>query len=84
MIYKYSLEGVRAWNRGDYKVQIFVPGHDKPIAWCDGSEEDLAELRFIAEEEGAELPTLHRRVLKTGREIWTLGELQAPEEDDGW
>lgn len=80
MIHKYSMDGVRAWNRGDYKVQIMVPTHDRPIAWCDGTDEDLAELRAIAEEEGTELPTVQRRVLKTGREIWTIG--QAPEVGD--
>lgn len=72
MVHPYSLEMLARWNKGELKVQINVPGSDRPIAYCDGTEEDEAALRAIAEDEGTELPTIHRRVLKTGREIWTI------------
>lgn len=79
MIHKYSPKSLNQWTRGELKVQIMVPGLDRPIAYCDGTAEDEAALADIAEAEGAELPEIHRRVLKTGREIWTMG--QAPPDD---
>ena len=36
-------------------------------------EADANELRAIAESEGADEFHLHKKQLKTGREIWTLG-----------
>jgi len=85
LIHRYSMAALQRWNRGEYKVTILVPGSDRPVAYCDGTDEDIAELSATAEEEGTALPTIHRRILKTGREIWTIGEPQAPEveeEDD--
>jgi len=43
------------------------------MGFCDGTAEDVAELMAIAESEGAENPVIHKKRLKTGREIWTLG-----------
>ena len=45
----------------------------RPIGFCDGSAEDLAELERIAEAEGADEMVITKKRLKTGREIWTLG-----------
>jgi len=72
MIYLYSNENQTRWDRGDFQVQLLVPGNPKPIGFCDGSDEDVAELRDRAEAEGAEGFDIVRKHLKTGRTIWTL------------
>ena len=84
MIHPYSVESLALWERGELKVQIVVPTSDRPVAYCDGTEQDEAELRDIAESEGAELPTIRRKVLKTGREIWTIGEPPVDAGDGDW
>ena len=73
MIRKYSNETQTLWNRGQFKVQLMVPSSNLAIGFCDGSAEDIAELEGIAEAEGADGITIHRKYLKKGREIWTLG-----------
>jgi hypothetical protein len=73
MIRKYSNETQTLWNRGHLKVQLMVPSSDLPIGFCDGSADDITELEGIAEAEGAEGITIHRKHLKQDREIWTLG-----------
>ena len=80
MIQRYSNATLSLWNRGLLQVEIRVPTSDRPIAYCDGTEQDEEELARIAEDEGTDLPVIHKRVLKTGRQIWTVGE--APEETD--
>ena len=42
------------------------------MSFCDGTDADLAELRTIAETEGAEGMRIEKKVLKSGRELWTL------------
>lgn len=84
MIHPYNAATMAQWDRGELKVQILVPTSDRPVAYCDGTEADEAELRDIAEGEGTELPVIHRRVLKTGREIWTIGEAPAAGGDENW
>jgi hypothetical protein len=73
MIHKHDNASQTRWDRGELRVQLVVAGSDRPWGFCDGSDEDLAELREIAEAEGAEDPEIRRKVLKSGREIWTLG-----------
>ena len=73
MIRKYSNETQTLWNRGQFKVQLMVPTSNLPIGFCDGSAEDIAELEGIAEAEGADGITIHRKYLKNDREIWTVG-----------
>lgn len=73
MIYKYNNESQTKWDRGEHQVQLLVPTQAGPIGFCDGTDEDIAELRAIAESEGAESFDIQRKTLKTGREIWTLG-----------
>ena len=72
MIHTYSNETQTLWNRGEFKVQLMVPTSNLPIGFCDGSDADIAELEGIAEAEGAEGFTIHRKILKSEREIWTL------------
>ena len=43
------------------------------MGFCDGSPEDVAELLLIAEAEGADDLKIHKKHLKSGREVWTLG-----------
>lgn len=84
MIHPYDNKSLALWDHGDLKVKIVVPSSERPVAYCDGTEEDEAELRAIAEAEGTELPTIRRKVLKTGREIWTIGEAPGRQDVDDW
>jgi hypothetical protein len=61
------------WDRGDFKVQLVAANQSRPIGFCDGSEADIAELQARAEQEGAEHMAIQKKLLKSGREIWTLG-----------
>ena len=80
MIHRHNFETMARWAKGGFKVQIRYEGSDRPIAYCDGTSEDEEELRAIAEEEDTELPPIHRRILKTGREIWTI-PVERPDDD---
>ncbi len=73
MIYPYDNATQTRWDRGELKVQLNVPGNDRPMGFCDGTADDIAELYAIAEAEGADQVPIHKKVLKSGREIWTLG-----------
>jgi hypothetical protein len=42
------------------------------MGFCDGTDADLAELQAMAESEGADEMRIDRKVLKSGRELWTL------------
>ncbi len=81
MVTPYTLDAQRRWDRGEFKVQVLLPTNTRPVAFCEGTDEDIAELAAIAEEEGTDLPTIHRKYLKTGREIWTMGEPPVLDED---
>jgi len=72
MIYPYSNATQTRWDRGDFKVQLNAPDNTRPMGFCDGSDADVAELSAVAESEGAEGMRIEKKVLKTGREIWTL------------
>lgn len=74
MIHPYSNATQTRWDKGDFQVQLVISGNSRPMGFCDGSREDLEELASIAESEGAGEMQIHKKVLKTGREIWTLGE----------
>ncbi|MEZ4316401.1 MAG: hypothetical protein R3F61_02805 [Myxococcota bacterium] len=82
MIYPYDHEMLRKWNRGELQVQIDIPGRRLPMGYCDGTEEDEAELRNMAESEGVEDLPIQKRLLKTGRQIWTVGSPPMDEEFD--
>ncbi len=73
MIHPYSNETQTRWDRGDFQVQLVQPNNPRPIGFCDGSDEDIAELQEIAATEGADEFRITKKRLKTGREIWTLG-----------
>ena len=72
MIHPYSNETQTRWDRGEFKVQLNMPDNTRPMGFCDGTDADLAELRTIAETEGAEGMRIEKKVLKSGRELWTL------------
>jgi hypothetical protein len=72
MIHPFSNATQTKWDKGEFKVQLMLAGNTRPMGFCDGSAEDLAELRAIADGENSELK-IEKKVLKTGREIWTLG-----------
>jgi hypothetical protein len=73
MIHPYDNATQTRWDHGDFKVQLNQENNSRPIGFCDGSDADLAELRALAEAEGADEVCIRKQVLKTGREIWTLG-----------
>jgi hypothetical protein len=73
LIHKYGPATLSRWTRGELKVQIDIPGKPVPMGYCDGTPEDEAELRAIAESEDVENLPIQKRLLKTGREIWTVG-----------
>lgn len=73
MIHAYSNETQTRWDRGELQVQLLQPNNPRPIGFCDGTDKDVAELQSIAESEGAEEFLVSKKVLKSGREIWTLG-----------
>ena len=73
MIHPYNNSTQTLWDRGELKVQLSQPNNPRPIGYCDGTEADVAELQSMAEQEGADEFLVHKKILKTGREIWTLG-----------
>lgn len=73
MIYPYDNATQTRWDRGELQVQLNVPNNSRPIGFCDGSDADLAELRARSEAEGADDMHIQRKLLKSGREVWTLG-----------
>ena len=79
MIHRHDNATQTRWDRGEFKVQLTVPNSSRPIGFCDGSPEDVAELLAIAEAEGACDVEIHKKILKTGREIWTLGGMEPVE-----
>ncbi|MEM6293144.1 MAG: hypothetical protein AAGA54_17845 [Myxococcota bacterium] len=72
MIYPHSNETQTRWDRGELQVQLVQPNNPRPIGFCDGTDADIAELQETAMSEGADGFNIDRKVLKTGREIWTL------------
>ena len=72
MIHRYSNDTQTRWNHGEFKVQLNLPDDTRPIGFCDGSPEDIAELLAIAGAEGATDVGFRKKLLKSGREIWTL------------
>ena len=72
MIHPYSNETQTRWDRGEFKVQLNQPNNSRPIGFCDGSEADLSELQEQAESEGSDGMQIEKKLLKSGREIWTL------------
>ena len=85
MITMWSPTAEQRWNRGELRVQILTPGRTRPLGYCDGTEADEAELQSIAEAEGVEDLPIHKRILKTGRQIWTVGHEPKPQEwDEDW
>ena len=73
MIYPFDNETQTRWDHGEFKVQLNLANNPRPIGFCDGTDADMAELRERGESEGADEVRVQKKVLKTGREIWTLG-----------
>jgi hypothetical protein len=73
MIHPYDNQAQTRWDHGEFKVQLNSASSTRPIGYCDGTEADMAELKARAEQEGAEDMAIQKKILKTGREIWTLG-----------
>jgi hypothetical protein len=72
MIHPYDNKTQTSWDRGQLKVQLIKANSTRPMGFCDGTSEDLAALRDLAESEGAEEMVIDKQILKSGREIWTL------------
>lgn len=71
MIHPFSNATQTRWEKGDFKVQLLVPESSRPMGFCDGTPADVAELKALAEAESSQV-TIEVKVLKTGREVWTL------------
>ena len=71
MIHPFSNATQSKWDKGEFKVQLLLPETTRPMGFCDGTAADIAELKAIADAENAAM-TIEKKVLKTGREIWTL------------
>lgn len=73
MIHPYNNATQTGWDKGKFQVQLEAPNNPTPIGFCDGSTADIAELHAIAAAEGADDVKIHKKHLKSGRQIWTLG-----------
>jgi len=71
MITMHDNESETRWNRGELQVELRLPNTTRPMGYCDGTEQDEHTLQEMAEAEGTVL-IIHKKRLKTGREIWTL------------
>ena len=71
MIHPFTNATQTRWDKGEFKVQLMLPEQTRPMGFCDGTPADLAELKAIAESENSSMK-IEVKVLKTGREIWTL------------
>lgn len=81
-IYEQNNETDTKWGKGQLQVMIKAPRSDKPFGYCDGTAEDEQSLITMAEREGVSRVEIMRKVLKTGREIWTIeGEGMGGEEE---
>jgi len=72
MIYPHSNKTQTAWAHDEYQVLLSLPDNPRPMGFCDGSAADEAELRALAEAEGADSFRIEKKRLKSGREVWTL------------
>ena len=45
MIHRYDNATQTRWDRGEFKVQLNLPNNPRPMGFCDGSPEDLADRR---------------------------------------
>lgn len=73
MIHPYNNATQTRWDLGEFKVQLNQANNPRPFGFCDGSPADIAEIQSLAEAEGVDNVEIHKKILKTGREIWTLG-----------
>lgn len=71
MIHPFSNATQSKWDKGEFKVQLLLPETTRPMGFCDGTAADVAELQSMAEAENSSVK-IEKKVLKTGREIWTL------------
>ena len=73
MIHPYNDETQTLWDRGVLAVQLVHASEPRTIGFCDGTAADAAEFRRIARARDGDRLVLVRRVLESGREVWTLG-----------
>lgn len=82
MIYPYNNATQTQWGRGELQVQMIRNGQSNPVGFCDGTQEDEDEIRAQAEAEGVGNLPIVKKTLKTGRQIWTIGD--PPGAEPGW
>lgn len=70
-IQPFSNETQTKWDHEEFQVMIMAEGNSRPLGFCDGDAADEQQIREQAANEGAEVE-IDRKVLKTGREIWTV------------
>jgi len=83
VVHRYTFELERRWNRGELQVRLERPGMTRPLGYCDGTPEDEEALQAIGREEGLDedMP-ISKRILKTGRQVWTIGTMPVFDEED--
>lgn len=81
MIHPYNNANASRWSHDEFRVRLDLPGHSQPFGYCDGTAEDEQELRSLTEMEGISELRIDKKVLKSGRQIWTVGEPPEPESD---
>lgn len=79
-IHEHNNETQTLWDRGEFQVMLKTPESGRPIGFCDGDARDEEEVIEIALLEGSEV-TIDKKVLKTGREIWTVHRHDLEEHD---
>jgi hypothetical protein len=71
VIHPYNNATQTRWDKGEFKVQLLTPENSRPMGFCDGTPADVAELKALAEAENSSV-RIEVKMLKTGREVWTL------------
>lgn len=70
-IIPHSNESQTKWDHGEFQVMVKSPTVSQPIGFCDGGKVAEDAIHQMAMREGAEVK-IDKKVLKTGREIWTV------------
>lgn len=70
-IHPFTNETQTKWDHEEFQVMIESPSQSRPIGFCDGEPADEKQIHEQAAREGTEVE-IEKKVLKTGREIWTV------------
>ncbi|AWV90382.1 hypothetical protein [Bradymonas sediminis] len=80
-IESHSNETQTLWDRGEFQVMIKSGSTGTVIGFCAGTPADELEIEETAMREGTEV-TIEKKLLKTGRQIWTVNPVGGRDEPD--